>query len=191
MELQDVHRPENGRATTVGSRTGGRGRPVRKALVAVTVVAAFLGALPGPALGQTQTNQRFRVVSAGPPGAQRTVIANGVITGVGTEVITSNPQGVATVTWTFPEGSLSVTINFTFDSTFDPRSCQRRLTLTGTWEITGGTGEFSGATGGGDFSGTNRIVLRHSSGGCVPPPRVLVQVFNFTGNVSLAGAAAA
>ncbi len=168
-----------------------RGRHLRRVLAAVTVVAAVVGALPSAATGQTQINQRFRVVSAGPPGAQRTVIANGVITGVGTEVITSNPDNLATVTWTFPQGALSVTIRYSLENTFDPRTCTRRLTLTGTWEITEGTGRFAGATGGGDFSGTNRILLQRSSGTCVPPPVVLVQVFNFTGNVSLAGAAAA
>ena len=157
----------------------------------IVIVTAFLGALPSAALAQTEINQRFRVVSAGPPGAHRTVIANGVITGVGSEVITSNPPGEVTLVWTFPEGTLFVTGTYTFTNVLDPRTCRRTITLTGTWEITGGTGELAGATGGGDFSGTNRILLQRSSGSCVPPPVVLVQMFNFTGNVTLAGAAAA
>ena len=195
MELHHGERPATGRMTSVEGRAASRRRPMRRALAAGVVMAALIAALPGPALGQTQNNQRFKVVSAGPPGAARTVIATGVITGVGSEVITSNPvsgtAGAVTLRWTFPEGTLFVTGTYSFTNVLDPRSCRRTITLRGTWEITGGTGEFAGATGSGDFSGTNRIVLQRSNGSCVPPPVVLVQVFHFTGNVSLGGAAAA
>ncbi len=191
MRLENGRRLESGRATTAERWTGGRRGRVRRAMAAVAVATAVVAALPGAALAQTQTNQWFRVVSAGPPGAHRTVIANGVITGVGSEVITSNPPGVVTLMWTFPEGTLSVTGTYTFTNVLDPRSCRRTITLDGTWQITGGTGEFAGATGGGEFSGTNRILLQRSSGQCAPPPIVLVQVFSFTGNVTLAEAAAA
>lgn len=54
--------------------------------------------------------------------------------------------------------------------------CRRTITLTRSWEITGGTEKFTGAAGGGDFSGTNRILLERSAGQCVPPPLVLVQL---------------
>ena len=191
MNFDNGYQPESGGASTLERHGRDRGRRVRKTMVAVTVAAVALVSLPGAAFGQTPINQRFRVVSAGPPGAARTVIANGVITGVGTEVITSNPPGVATVTWTFPEGTLSVTLTYAFTNVLNPRTCLRTITLNGTWEITGGTGDFTGATGSGAFSGTNRILLNRASGSCVPPPIVLVQVFNMTGNVTLAGATAA
>ncbi|MDQ4132900.1 MAG: hypothetical protein M3179_06740 [Actinomycetota bacterium] len=153
--------------------------------MALVLGAVALTALPEAALGQTATNQWFRVVSAGPPGAARTVIANGVITGVGTEVIESNPSGVATVKWTFPDGTVSVRIDFTFAGDLNPTTCLRTLTLKGTWEITGATGAYAGATGGGDFSGTNRILLSRTENGCAPPPVFLAQVFVFTGHVTL------
>jgi hypothetical protein len=155
------------------------------------LAAAFLVGLPEAALAQTTINQRFHVISAGPPGAKRLVVANGVISGVGTEVIESNPPGAATLRWTFPEGTLFVTTTYTFENVLNPQTCHRTVTLTGTWEITGGTGEFSGAIGGGEFSGTNRIHLTRTPDGCAPPPTFLRQVFSFTGDVSLAGAAAA
>ncbi len=179
MDLHhDVSRPAHGRRAS-------------RAVVAVTLAAAFLVGLPGGALAQTTTTQRFHVISAGPPGAKRMVVANGVISGVGTEVITSNPPGSATLQWTFPEGTLFVTTTYSFTNVLDPRTCIRTVTLTGTWEVTGGTGEFAGATGGGEFSGTNRIHLTRTPDGCAPPPTVLRQVFTFTGDVSLAGTAAA
>ncbi len=191
MDLDDVFQPNAARSTALGSRSVNPGRRIRRAALAATVLAAGLLGLADAALAQTTTDQRFQVISAGPPGAKRIVVANGVIRGVGTEVITSNPDDAVTLVWTFPEGELFVTATYTIENVLDPRSCIRTLTLTGTWEITGGTGEFSAATGGGEFSGTNRIHLNRTAEGCAGPPRVLRQVFTFTGDVSLAGAAAA
>lgn len=178
MDVHDVSQPA-------------RTRRARRAALAVMVAAAFLVGLPDGALAQTTTTQRFHVISAGPLGAKRTVVATGVISGVGTEVIESNPPGVATLRWTFPEGTLFVTTSYTFENVLDPQTCLRTVTLTGTWQITGGTGAYSDATGGGEFSGTNRILLTRTEDGCAPPPIFLRQVFTFTGDVSLAGAAAA
>ena len=178
MDVHDVSRPA-------------RGRRARRAVLACTVAVAFLIGLPDAALAQTKTDQRFHVISAGPPGAKRIVVANGVISGVGTEVIESNPPGAATLRWTFPDGTLFVTTNYTFTNVLDPRTCHRTVTLKGTWEITGGTGAFAAATGSGEFSGTNRIHLSRTADGCAPPPTFLRQVFTFTGEASLAGGDAA
>ncbi len=163
---------------------------MKRSALLVVLAAIVLAFSAGPALAQTQS-QEFIVVSAGPPGAARTVIASGVFNSVGTEVITSNPPGSSTMEWVFPEGTLFVTTTYTRDIVMDPVTCLRTITLTGTWQITGGTGQLADATGEGTFSGPNRVLLTRTSEGCGPPPILLVQVFRFSGHLSLGSAAAA
>lgn len=164
---------------------------MKRYAVAVALATTVVLLSAGPALGQ-MPNQQFTVVSAGPPGAQRTVVASGVFNSVGTEVITSNPPGSSTMQWVFPEGTLFVTTTYTRDIVTDPATCLRTITLTGTWKVTAGTGQLVGASGSGAFSGPNRVLLtRAPDGSCVPPPIFLVQVFRFTGQLSLAAAPAA
>ncbi len=161
--------------------------PRRMVLAAVVLASVAVAAFPGAAHAAVAGPQRFVVVSAGAPGAARTVYAAGVMNAVGTETILSNPAGVATLRWTFPEGTLHVTGHYSFQSHLDPQTCLRTITLNGTWQITSGTGRFAGASGGGTFSGTNRILLtRTGEGACVPPPVFLAQVFDFNGTVMLA-----
>ncbi len=88
--------------------------------------------------------------------------------------------------WTFPDGDLSVAISYTSEVDRYPRTCHVTITLDGTWEITSGTGTFAGATGGGTFSGTNRILIDKTPDGCAPPPIALVQVFKLSGELNVA-----
>ncbi len=172
-------------------RDGRRPLGLKTLLIALTFSAMVLAVGQTPVLAQTVASQHFTVVSAGPPGAPRTVIARGVLNSVGTEVIESNPEGVSTVRWIFPEGTVFVRNTYTADIAFDPVSCLRTITLSGRWEVTGGTGLFSGASGSGTFSGPNRILLTRTPQGCATPPVFLVQLFQFTGHLGLGSEAAA
>ena len=167
--------------------------PFRLKMLVVALALGVMGMVAGqtPVLAQTVANQQFTVVSAGTLGAARTVIARGVFNSFGTEVIESNPPGASTVRWIFPEGTVFVTNTYTADIVLDPVTCLRTVTLSGTWEVTGGTGLFSGASGSGTFSGPNRILLTRTPEGCAPPPVILVQIFQFSGHLSLGGEAAA
>lgn len=163
---------------------------LRMLLLTLTFGAMAMAVGQTPVLAQTVGNQHFTVVSAGPPGAARTVIASGVFNSVGTEVIESNPPGASRVRWIFPEGTVFVTTTYTADIVLDPVTCLRTITLSGTWEVTAGTGVFSGASGSGTFSGPNRILLTRTPEGCATPPVFLVQLFQFTGHLSLGSEAA-
>ena len=121
MDLDDVSQPVAWRSTALGSRSVNPGRRIWRAAVAATVLAVCLIGVPGAALAQTTTDQRFDVTSAGPPGARRIVVAYDVVRGVGTEVITSNPDNAGTLVWTFPEGALFVTATYTLENVLDPR----------------------------------------------------------------------
>ena len=56
----------------------------------------------------------------------------------------------------------------------------------GTFEITGGTGEFAGASGSATFSGEGRVVFRRTEQGCAldQPPLVDVLRVNLIGQLT-------
>ncbi len=165
---------------------------MKRLVLTATVASLALLAFPGLAMAQASGNQRFVVVAAGPPPPARVVFAVGPVSGVGTEVIESNPPGIATLRWIFPQGTLFVTATYASEVDIDPQTCLRTVILDGTWQITGGTGEYEGATGGGTFSGTNRSLgTRTPEGGCGPPAIVVAQVFQMVGNVELGDQVAA
>lgn len=105
---------------------------------------------PNQVLAETTGTQRFTVlIPADGPG---TVIATGVVTGVGSEVDTREqvPPGTPfQATYTFSEGQLFVTVAAAGRPHVDynPRSCVTTMTLVDTATINGGTGAFEGATG--------------------------------------------
>jgi hypothetical protein len=110
------------------------------------------------------------------PGEQGiTVTAIGPIRAVGTDVVLSEEEDeetgviVARDRFDFAEGSLFVTTYVTPEFEFDPRSCVGRGGGGLTYEITGGTGAYEGATGSG--TGTFRVVSvggRNPDGSCSP-----------------------
>ena len=168
-----------------------QGGALVKRLFPTMAVLAFL-CVAAPAIAETDGYQGFLVASAGPPGAPRTVDAFGTINSSGTEVVASSAPGRATVRWVFPEGTLFVTNTFTSTMELDSRACVRTITLQGTWTITNATGQFTGTTGEGTFSGPNEQLLNVTpEGECSTPPVFLAQVYQFAGDVYFAAQAAA
>ncbi|MCA1710037.1 MAG: hypothetical protein LC808_44825, partial [Actinobacteria bacterium] len=64
---------------------------MKRLFVLSTLLTIGLFASATSALAQTSGSQHFTVFAAGPPGTPRTVVAAGVITGVGTVV--QGPSG--------------------------------------------------------------------------------------------------
>jgi len=162
-----------------------KGLLMLKALLAgiATVLVSFsLVATASAATGL----QTFDFFGSGPPGTPRTVAASGPISGVGTVVIGSDVAGpggtrIATTTWGFREGSVFVTLTYTFQPSFDPHTCMESSYLTGTWRITGATGRYAGATGSGTFSGPNSVYYRRTASGCSSNAYLHVTRFRFWG----------
>ncbi len=152
-------------------------------LLAVLAVGLIASAPSAPAQG-TGT-QRFTVFAAGLPGTPRTVVAAGVINGIGTVVPGPAGPNQANPTWVFPDGSISVHLNFVSQNTSNTAACIFTSNLTGTWQITSGTGRFAGATGGGTFSGPNTTVLARTAEGC-DGPLAQFTLFQYHGAVTLA-----
>src|SRR5919202_1790647 len=129
----------------------------------VVCVAVWLGT-SGSALADSG-RQDFVITYSGSLAAAltnspgRTVVATGVITGVGEEEFLSQGEGpsgtfVGSSNLVFPQGSVSVSVQGVAEPHFfGPGGCFLRNTIHGTYKITGGTGAFSAATGRGEFSG--------------------------------------
>lgn len=160
----------------------------RVALALLVAVVVLIG-LPAPAWAQ-QGNQRFIGTSTVPGAPTGTVFATGPITGVGTFVFPQGP-GALPGQFIFDDGTVFMTVIPNPSVTdFNPRTCLTTVGLTGTSQITGGTGRFSGVTGSGTYTGRAYVLLaRGPGGGCdqQAEPRFSFGVVNHTANVSVPG----
>ncbi len=166
--------------------------------VSVLVVILVVGS-PGAAFGEASGRQDFLVVFVGPPGSTGSAVATGTFTGAGTVVTPQGqvPTGFPAVL-TFPQGTLVLRIAPSGNGfQFDPQSCVLSGPFFGTYQVTGGTGQFSGASGSGTFQGQLFAVFgRDAQGRCVDPasgqaPIFVVQVIRNPGTITLPAAAAA
>ena len=169
---------------------------MRKIPFAVMTACVALASLSGLASAETASPQVFAVYAVGAPATPRTVVAAGVINGVGTVIIGGSQPGpggtfIQQTTWVFPEGSLFVTLTYTATTINDAQSCSSTSYLTGTWQITGGTGRYTGASGGGTISGPNSAYFARDAEGCTSTPYLVATYFLYQGTVALAQATAA
>lgn len=152
-------------------------------MLACTFACAWLG---GNASAQTN-GQRFTVTGSGQLQDLR-VVAAGTINAVGTDLPLGDEEDPQTGTVTlqdkfvFPKGSLFVTSVGKIQFTFNPRTCVRSNTFSGTYEITGGTGAYEGITGTGSFSG-RLLFIERGRGGCSDEGGHGVLVINYTGSI--------
>lgn len=140
----------------------GSKRTITSVLVAVTAMLA----LAGPAAAASET-QRFTVLLGGDVDR---VVAVGPVQGVGILVNDDwvpNDDGSVVIAnrFVFDDGTLFVTFRGQpqFESISD---CVTRTGMDGTFEITGGTGLYEDASGGGTFTDRGTWVARQTSDGC-------------------------
>ena len=171
-----------------------------KRILGTTVGAVILlVGLPSLALAQTAGSEEFLVVFAGPPGSTGSVVATGAFTGASTVTTPEGqqPTGFPAVL-RFPEGTLTASVSPTGNGLqFDPQSCLLSGPIFGTYQVTGGTGQFLGASGGGTFQGQVFALFgRDAQGQCLDPasgqaPIFVVQVIRNPGTITLPAADAA
>ncbi len=174
---------------------------MNKAVALALGVTIALSGMAGIAGAQPANNQRFILFGVGSDdeGPVR-VVAAGAINSVGEEVIVQEEFNEETGEFTvvdefvFPEGTLFVTVEGQVDEfDFDERSCVGRFGGTGTFEITGGTGEFAGASGSGTVTFRGIFVAERNPDGSCSEEGEVVSVFlaRMRGNVVLDGQVAA
>lgn len=146
---------------------------VKKIMAFVLGLACLQLSFAGSAAAEP--GRQTLVLSQLPGEDQIRVTAAGPIRGVGVDVVVNEveDEGTGVITaedrFEFPEGNLSLRSRITLTSEFnvDRRSCVGRAGGAITYEITGGTGRYAGATGHG--TGTFRIVAvlgRNPDGSC-------------------------
>jgi hypothetical protein len=162
----------------------------RLGMLAVGVCMAMVG-LAGPA-GAASGVQTFRMVYRSDPstGAPGVAVATGPISAVGTDTNVGtqlNENGTRTNTdvLAFPAGSVTtVSIDPPDVFHFDFTTCVARIAAAGPYTITGGTGAYQGATGGGTFTVVGVITFAHTPQGCGQPVTTVV-VVTATGTISI------
>jgi hypothetical protein len=176
-------------------------RLAKEALLAAGIALAISAAPAIPAAATatsvTETLSGTIVFAAVPDTNTRTVIssvvlAKGVFRGVGrvVELVPPDPAGVSQDDLVFRSGTMHVTSTpgNLLSSSINPRSCLFTGTQQLTWDVTGGTGQFAGATGG--FTGTVSglaLFARNPDGSCslTQVPRHEVDKFAVSGTLSV------
>jgi hypothetical protein len=155
-------------------------RLVKGALL-VTGTALAISVAPAiPAVAAASGSETFGgiIVFAAVPGTNtRTVVssvvvAKGMFRGVGrfAELVPADSAGVSRDDLLFPKGTLHLVNTLVPESlsfSVNPHSCLFTGTEQVTWEVTGGTGRFAGATG--SFTGTvsgRALLARNPDGSC-------------------------
>jgi hypothetical protein len=143
-------------------------------LPAALAVPLLLLAVSGPA--SANTADPLRVVAFGRvEDPAITLVASGAITGTGTLTAESVEYREADRTYSEVDrvalgaGDLTLAVEGAFDVwpfTLDPRTCTRHGSLSGTWTITRGTGEYAGVTGHGTLSGRFLTYAARGASGC-------------------------
>ena len=136
-------------------------------IVSMLVAVVSMLALAGPAEAVSGT-QRFTVLLGDDV---EPVIAAGPVRGVGTLETDShqfNPEDGSVVVlnrFIFEDGTLEVTFQGQAQLESGP-NCVTRTAIDGTFTVTGGTGRYEGAEGGGTFTDRGVWVQRRGPAGC-------------------------
>ncbi len=167
---------------------------MKKTLVAALVMGIVLVAFPGGASAQTTGRQTFVLIQVGDQ-PEATVYAAGPIRGTGRDIVVNEEFDDEAGTFVsedvlrFRDGDVFVTFTGQAELDFNPDTCVGKFSGTVTYEITGGTGRYTGASGSG--SGTFRglfVAGRNPDGTCSEDEdKELVSIFsaNLRGTTTL------
>jgi hypothetical protein len=181
MEIR-THRPK-------GVWSSGK-RVLSTCSVAALVAGFGLLGLAGPASAQPANDVHFTVIIVG-DGAG-TVLASGAVHGVGTETDnqnSANPVQPFQATLSFAQGAVTETVSNQPPSVqFNPITCVLRLLQHGSFQVTGGTGAFATASGGGTSTTHVTVVENHAANGACDqqaPPRLALVIVHETGTLTV------
>ncbi len=150
-------------------------------LAGAMAMTAFTSQASAQPAGGTE---RFTIIQASENGGK--VIATGAFTAVGTDVEQPSNGPSATSTFVFPDGTITVTRTDNPGGTgdFNPVACVGHFTNTGTYVLTGGTGAYSGISGGGTYSSRGTMIAARTPSGCGDTPIAVFGVGRAHGPVS-------
>lgn len=142
-------------------------------LLATTgALAAGGGAVAAPA-DERDPRQRFSVTFRSVDGVDDPAVVKGrgPINGSGTVTQTENPRNTFQMVLDLPRGTVRMTaVERDAPVRFDPATCTATFDSDGTWRITGGTGQYAGARGSGEFTDHAELTgARDENGKCLGP----------------------
>lgn len=139
--------------------------------ISAVAIAVVLGVLFTGGTAWAEEQQNFTLL--GVNSETTTVIATGAIIARGVEEVIEETFNDETGEFTlitsfvFEDGTVFATVEATTSFTFNELSCLGRFTGTGTYDITGGSGDFEGATGDGTVKARGTFVAgRNADGSC-------------------------
>ena len=127
--------------------------PRRPAVVLVLTLIGMFFAIPAAVAGGTHGGdhtrvERFLLLSTDPTETDATVLGFGPIHAKGIDHVVSDTEDV----FEFPDGTVSVTHTpKKSNDSFDPATCLATFWERGSYQITGGTGDYEGASGHGHY----------------------------------------
>ncbi len=161
-------------------------------LARVSAIAGLaLAMLPGHASAQTADNQTFTIIKTAP--GPSPAFAGGVINAVGTESSDRDPAHPGAPfhsIYTFAGGDLATVVTPGRPQvSFSPTTCLTEIAETDSFVVTGGSGTYADASGGGTTTvSVTTLADRGSDGGCLgpeAPPLFRLVVIQGTGSLSL------
>ena len=154
------------------------------AVIVLGLLAATCGSASSAASGN---NQRWTVVTT--PGDPTRVFAQGALNAVGTvvDVLILNPDGTFDnhATQNFPDGTLFYHGAGTYRITVNTRTCRGEGDVVGPFDITGGTGAYTGASGKGLALISLTFMFDRTPTGCAPFPSKVWGVAHATGSLDI------
>ena len=165
-------------------------------VIGTLTVALVLAGTSSPALAAEGGDQQFLLVV--PEGTTKgDVVATGVFDGTGrekvvTEEFEEDGTGTVVTKFVFDEGKVFLTVEITSSTfEFDEETCAGSGTATGTYAITGGTGIFKKAKGGGEATAEFAFdEEKNDKGECVEDENSGVFFAKLVGELKLKGSMA-
>jgi hypothetical protein len=181
MEIR-THKPK-------GVLSSGK-RMLSTCLVAALVAGVSLLGQAGSASAQPADDVHFTVIIVG-DGAGA-VLASGAVLGVGTETDnqnSANPVQPFQATLSFAKGAVAETVSNQPPSVhFNPVTCVLRIVQRGSFQVTGGTGVFATASGGGTSTTHVTVISRRAANGTCDqqaPPLLALVIVHETGTLTV------
>ena len=164
---------------------------MRKILTSAIIAAAAATAAGGAGLAAASTHtaasgtEHFQLMTTSGTSPNLSLIASGVFTA---PAVDHEHQATNTATFVFSNGTINLKHSKgTGTQNFNPKTCLLTINQHGTYNLTSGTGAYTGITGSGKYQLSILAIGATSGGKCTQskPPVAFHQVINASGPVSL------
>ncbi len=160
----------------------------RLSALALGAAATMLGVAGQPAQAMaastTGTEHFIIVIDGSGPGP---VQAFGLFNAQGSDIERQSSSSTGTSTFVFSNGKVKVqhTDNPGGTQTFNKKTCEGRITASGNFATTGGTGAYAGISGHGTYGVIGTLITAHTASGCGKTPIGEILIVRATGTISL------